>query len=96
MMKLFIAGFPSDFDDTDLREMFELYGVVTSAKLIVDRATGKTKGFGFIEMPNRIEALETIQSLNGAGIKGKKIVVQEAEEKPKTPSRNRDNFNRRY
>ena len=95
-MKLFIAGFPSDFDDTDLREMFELYGVVTSAKLIVDRATGKTKGFGFIEMPNKTEALETIQSLNGAGIKGKKIVVHEAEEKPKTPSRNRDNFNRRY
>ena len=95
-MKFFIAGFPSDFDDTDLREMFELYGVVTSAKLIVDRATGKTKGFGFIEMPNRTEALETIQSLNGAGIKGKKIVVQEAEEKPKPAFKNRDNFNRRY
>jgi len=95
-MKLFIAGFPSDFDDTDLREMFELYGVVTSAKLIVDRATGKTKGFGFIEMPNRAEALETIQSLNGAGIKGKKIVVQEAEDRPKPAFKSQDNFNRRY
>jgi RNA recognition motif-containing protein len=95
-MKLFIAGFPNDFDDTDLKEMFELYGVVTSAKLVVDRATGKTKGFGFIEMPNRAEALETIQSLNGAGIKGKKIVVQEAEDRPKPAFKSRDNFNRRY
>jgi cold-inducible RNA-binding protein len=95
-MKLFIAGFPKDFDETDLKEMFELYGVVTSAKLIVDRVTGQTKGFGFIEMPNKTEALETIQSLHGAGIKGKKIVVQQAEEKPNTGFRDRDNFNKRY
>ena len=96
IMKLFVAGFPNDFDDVDLKEMFELYGVVTSAKLVVDRATGKTKGFGFIEMPNKTEALETIQSLNGAGIKGKKIVVQEAEERPRTNNFNDRNFNKRY
>ena len=96
-MKLFVAGFPNDFDDVDLKEMFELYGVVISAKMVVDRATGKTKGFGFIEMPNKTEALETIQALNGAGIKGKKIVVQEAEDRPRTNDvRDRNNFNRRY
>lgn len=80
-MKLFVAGLPNDFDETDLREMFELYGDVRSAKLIVDRATGKSKGFGFVEMPDRNEALQTIEALDGAGLKGgKKIAIKEAEE----------------
>ncbi len=80
-MKLFVAGFPNDFDETDLKEMFELYGEVVSAKLVTDRATGKSKGFGFIEMADKNEALQTIEALHGAAIKGKKISVQEAEEK---------------
>jgi len=89
-MKLFVAGLPSDFDDTDLKEMFELYGEIASSKLVVDRETGKSKGFGFVDMPNKTEAQETIEALDGAGIKGKKIVVKEAEEKP----RNTGGFNR--
>jgi cold-inducible RNA-binding protein len=102
-MKLFVAGFPSDFDDIDLKEMFELYGAVQSAKLITDRATGKSKGFGFVDMPDKMEALQTIEALNGAGMKGKKISVQQAEERgPSGGSsnfRNRNdnnNFNKRY
>lgn len=80
-MKLFVAGLPNDFDDVDLKEMFELYGEVKSAKLVIDRATGKSKGFGFVEMPNKNEAQETIEALDGAGLKfGKKIAVKEAEE----------------
>lgn len=79
-MKLFVASLPSDFDDIDLKEMFELYGEVTSAKIITDRATGKSKGFGFVEMPDKAEALQTIEALNGAGIKGKKLSVMEADE----------------
>jgi cold-inducible RNA-binding protein len=80
-MKLFVAGLPNDFDDVDLREMFELYGEVRSAKLVIDRATGKSKGFGFVEMANKAEAMETIEALDGAGLpRGKKIVVKEAEE----------------
>src|SRR5689334_24742550 len=90
-MKLFVAGLPNDFDDTDLKEMFELYGEVISAKIVIDRATGKTKGFGFVDMKNKTEALETIEALDGAGLpRGKKIVVKEAEEQP--PRNN--NFNR--
>ena len=82
-MKLFVAGLPNDFDETDFREMFELYGDIASAKLIVDRETGKSKGFGFIDMPKDSEALETIQALNGVGVRGgKKITVQKAEEQP--------------
>ncbi|HWB24844.1 MAG TPA: hypothetical protein VG738_05160 [Chitinophagaceae bacterium] len=79
-MKLFVASLPPDFDETDFREMFELYGDVTSAKLITDRATGKSKGFGFIDMPDKMEALQTIEALNGAKIKGKKLSVMEADE----------------
>jgi cold-inducible RNA-binding protein len=107
-MKLFVAGLPNDFDDTDLKEMFELYGEVTSARIIVDRATGKSKGFGFVDMLNKTEALETIEALDGAGLrKGKKITVKQAEEQPKNNSFGRNNnnsnnnnnnnrFNRRY
>ena len=107
-MKLFVAGLPNDFDDTDLKEMFELYGEVTSARIIVDRATGKSKGFGFVDMLNKTEALETIEALDGAGLrKGKKITVKQAEEQPKNNNFGRSNsnnnnnnnnnrFNRRY
>jgi RNA recognition motif-containing protein len=106
-MKLFVAGFPNDFDDIDLKEMFELYGEVVSAKLVTDRATGKSKGFGFIDMPDKTEAQQTIEALHGAVIKGKKISVQEAEDKPKNNNFGRnpndrfnrnpnDRFNKRY
>lgn len=97
-MKLFVAGLPGDFDDVDFKEMFELYGTVISAKLITDRATGKSKGFGFLEMPDKMEAMQTIEALNGAGIKGKKISVQEAEDRRGGDSnfKTRSNFNKRY
>jgi RNA recognition motif-containing protein len=100
-MKLFVAGLPNDFDDTDLKEMFELYGEVKSARLVVDKATGKSKGFGFVDMPNKIEAQETIEVLNGANLsRGKKITVNEAEEQqPRNNSYGRGNnnrFNNRY
>jgi hypothetical protein len=78
-MKLFVASIPADFDDVDLKEMFELYGEVTSAKVIVDRATGKSKGFGFVDMLDRAEALATIETLNGAKIRGKALSVMEAD-----------------
>jgi len=78
-MKLFVASIPADFDDTDLKEMFELYGEVTSAKVIVDRATGKSKGFGFVDMLDKAEALATIETLNGAKIRGKALSVMEAD-----------------
>ncbi len=95
-MKLFVAGLPNDFDDLDLKEMFELYGDVKSAKLVIDRATGKSKGFGFVEMPNNIEAKETIEALDGAGLRGgKKMAVKEAEEQRRSPGYNQggDRFN---
>ena len=96
-MKLFIAGFPNDFDDTDLKDMFELYGAVSSAKFVTDRATGRSKGFGFIEMPDNTEAIETIGILNGTRIKGKQISVQKAEERSSGNNyKSSNNFNKRY
>ena len=95
-MKLFVAGIPSDFDDVDLKEMFELYGTVMEVKLVTDRATGKSKGFGFVVMPDNAEALETISTLNGTAIRGKKLFVQKAEENTGGNNSSRKNFGRRY
>lgn len=89
-MKLFVAGLPYDFDDIDLKEMFELYGVVYSAKVALDKATRKSRGFGFLEMPRDSEAKEAIAALNGARlVGGKQLSVKEAEEPPKTGFRER-------
>lgn len=96
-MKLFVAGLPNDFDDVDLKEMFELYGEVISARIVIDRATGKSKGFGFVDMLNKNEAMETIEALDGAGLpRGKKITVKEAEEQPRNQGFNRSNNNNRF
>ena len=79
-MKLFVAGLPGDFDNIDLKEMFELYGEIKYAQVIMDRMTKKSKCFGFVDMLNDEEAKETIKLLNGAKIMGKKIIVQKSDE----------------
>jgi RNA recognition motif-containing protein len=79
-VKLFIAGLPSDMDNRDLKEMFELYGSVVSARVVTDRDTGKSKGFGFVELNSKAEAQEAMQLLNGKTIAGKPLAVKPAEE----------------
>jgi len=83
-MKLFVAAIPYDFDDVDLKEMFELYGEVSSAKIILDRETGKSRGFGFVDMLDDNEAKIAIETLDGAAIKGKKMSVKQAEDQPRS------------
>ncbi len=85
-MMLFIAGLSTDFDDVDLKEMFELYGEVASARIIIDRNTGKSKGFGFVDMPNKEEAKETIATLDNVVLGKKRISVKEAEPQQSRPS----------
>ncbi|WP_447640534.1 MULTISPECIES: RNA recognition motif domain-containing protein [Chitinophagaceae] len=85
-MKLFVAGLPNDFDDVDFKEMFELYGTVLSAKIIVDHNTKKSKGFGFLDMPIDSEAQAVISTLNGVKMAGKPIVVKEATEQAQRPA----------
>ncbi|MBE2231771.1 MAG: RNA-binding protein [Chitinophagaceae bacterium] len=81
-MKLFVAGLPYDMDDAELEEFFEKFGTVSSVKVAIDRETGKSKGFAFVEMPNANEAKEAIEGLNDLHIGKKVLVVKEAEDKP--------------
>jgi len=80
-MKIFVAGLPYDMDDAELEEFFEKFGTVASVKVAIDRETGKSKGFGFVEMPNDAEAKEAIEGLNDISLGKKTLVVKQAEEK---------------
>ena len=79
--KLFVGSLPWAVNDESLKEAFEAHGAVVSAKVITDRETGKSRGFGFVEMENETDANNAIQALNGSELKGRNIVVSEA--KPK-------------
>ena len=81
-MKIFVAGLPYDLDDAELEEIFEKFGKVVSAKVAMDRDTGKSKGFGFVEMPNEVEAKDAIESLNDISLGKKPLIVKQAEDKP--------------
>lgn len=92
-MNIFIGNLPYKIEESELRELFEDYGELTSLKIITDRQTGQSKGFGFAEMPDRESALKAIEDLNAAEIYGRNIVVKEAEERPET-SRKPGGFSR--
>ena len=76
--KLFVGSLPWSLDDNELRETFEEHGNVVSAKIVKDRETGRSRGFGFVEMESSSEASNAIKALNDAQIKGRNIVVNEA------------------
>jgi RNA recognition motif-containing protein len=80
-MKIFVAGLPYDMDDAELLEFFEKFGTVTSAKVAIDKETGKSKGFAFVDMPVRSEGQEAIEGLNDLAIGKKTLVVKEAEDR---------------
>jgi RNA recognition motif-containing protein len=80
-MNIFVGSLPFKIEESELQEIFEEYGEVTSVKIITDRATGRSKGFGFVEMTNEEEAKKAIEELNNAEIEGRTIVVNIAEEK---------------
>jgi RNA recognition motif-containing protein len=78
-MKIFVAKLNYDTDSSTLREVFEQFGQVQSADVINDRETGRSKGFGFVEMSNDGEATAAINALDGTDLDGKTIVVKKAE-----------------
>lgn len=80
-MNIFVGSLPFKIVESELQEIFEEYGEVTSVKIITDRATGRSKGFGFVEMSNEEEAKKAIEELNNAEVEGRTIVVNKAEEK---------------
>lgn len=85
-MNIYIGNLPKTTDADAVREAFETYGEVGSVNLIKDKFTQELRGFGFIEMPAKNEALEAISNLNGGEINGRNIVVNEA--KPRKEATN--------
>lgn len=79
--KLFVGSLPWAVNDEGLKQAFSSYGKVISATVVVDRRSGRSKGFGFVEMENDSEAKAAIEALNGSELNGRNIVVNEA--KPK-------------
>jgi len=84
-MNLFVAKLNSSTTGEDLERIFSEHGEVTSAKVIIDRETGNSKGFGFVEMTNDEEAKAAIAALNETELDGKQIVVKEANDREERP-----------
>jgi RNA recognition motif-containing protein len=80
-MTLFVAGLPYDLDDAELNEIFEKFGPVKSAKVVMDRETGKSKGFGFVEMVEDSDGRDAIEHLNEISLGKKPLVVKQAEDR---------------
>jgi RNA recognition motif-containing protein len=87
LMNIFIAGLSYNISDSDLGELFAEYGEVSSAKVITDRETGRSKGYGFVELADEAAGNKAIEELNGAEIDGKAISVSVARPKSDAPRR---------
>ena len=87
-MNIYVGNLPYQMADEDLRELFSSYGSVSDSKVIADRDTGRSKGFGFVEMPNQSEGEDAIEQLNGKEVEGRNIKVNVAKPKEERPRRN--------
>ncbi|MDQ3279327.1 MAG: RNA-binding protein [Bacteroidota bacterium] len=98
-MNIYVSNLSFNVQDEDLREFFTEYGEVTSAKIINDRETGRSRGFGFVEMSDDEASRKAIAELDGAEVEGRTIKVMEAKPKEDKPARsggfrnNGGNFN---
>ena len=84
-MNIFVGNLPFGVSDGDMRQAFEAYGQVASANVILDKFTGKSRGFGFVEMPNDAEAKAAIAGLNNKDLQGRPIRVNEAQPREDRP-----------
>jgi len=82
-LNIFVGNLPFSTNDDELREAFSKFGAVDSAQVIMDRETGRSRGFGFVEMPNNDEAQQAVTAMNGADLGGRSLTVNEA--RPKAP-----------
>jgi len=89
LMRIYVGGLPYQTTEQDLLDLFAQVGHVTSATVITDRASGRSKGFGFLDMSNDQEARTAIERLNGTILGNRTIVVNEARERQTTDRRNR-------
>jgi len=86
-MNIFVAGLSFKAGDADLAQIFEEYGDISSARVITDRMTGRSKGFGFVEIEDEESARKAIAEVNGREIDGRQLVVSEARPKEERPQR---------
>ena len=80
-MNIFVGSLPYSLEEADLKELFEAYGEVSTVKIIIDRESGRSKGFGFVEMSDDEAAQKAISGLNGSEVSGRSIAVSQAEDK---------------
>jgi cold-inducible RNA-binding protein len=85
--KLYVGNLPYTVRDEDLQQSFSAFGAVTSAKVMMERDTGRSKGFGFVEMGSDAEAQQAIQGMNGQSLGGRSLVVNEARPMEPRPPR---------
>ena len=91
-MNIYVSNLSFNVQDEDLREFFAPYGEVTSAKIINDRESGKSRGFGFVEMSDDEASKKAMAELDGATVEGRTIKVMEAKPKEDRPARSNDPF----
>jgi len=84
-MNIYVGNLSYDVKEEDLQEAFKAFGQVESVKIIADKYSGQSKGFGFVEMPSKAEGQSAIDGLNGTELKGRTLNVNEA--RPRTESR---------
>ncbi len=82
-MDIYVGNLPYSVTDNELQDLFAQYGQVSSARVIMDRDTGRAKGFGFVEMQDNAEANKAIDALNGTDMNGRAIRVNESQPKPR-------------
>ena len=88
-MNIYVGNLSYQMTDDELKAAFQAHGEVDSARIITDRDTGRSKGFGFVEMPDNDQALAAIEALNGSNLSDRAITVNEARPKPQRSSEHR-------
>jgi cold-inducible RNA-binding protein len=86
-MNIYVGNIPRGVTENELRELFQAFGEISSASVIKDKFSGESRGFGFVEMPNKEEAQKALTALNGKDFKGRPLTVNEARprtDKPRT------------
>ena len=94
MKKIFVGNLPWKTTDSDLKDMFSQNGEVSKAEIVMDRETGRSRGFGFVEMTNDAEADAAIQAWNGKDMEGRALTVNEARPREERGERKPGNFRR--
>lgn len=86
-MDIYVGNLAYKTTDDDLRALFSQHGEVSSARVVTDRISGQSKGFGFVEMPDREQAQKAIEATNGADFQGRRLRVNESQPKPREDRR---------